>query len=80
MHFCFAVPAEQPVISDEVDTERTLVVGPYTEGSSLTLHCEANGGNIQVLIFISCGFAENSIDLEHRVLATCEPSNKGRGR
>ncbi|XP_035703880.1 protein turtle isoform X2 [Folsomia candida] len=39
------VPPKDPVIVDETGSERTIFVGPYTEGSALTLHCLVEGGS-----------------------------------
>jgi hypothetical protein len=38
------VPPEKLVIMDEEGTERTSVVGPYSEGADLALRCDVYGG------------------------------------
>ncbi|OXA61211.1 Nephrin [Folsomia candida] len=43
--FYIPVPPKDPVIVDETGSERTIFVGPYTEGSALTLHCLVEGGS-----------------------------------
>lgn len=44
--FCLniTVPPKDPVIIDESGKEVSHFVGPYMEGSALTLHCEVRGG------------------------------------
>jgi hypothetical protein len=41
---CVTVPPEKLVIVDEEGTERTSVVGPYSEGADLALRCDVYGG------------------------------------
>lgn len=43
--YSVTVPPKDPVIVDEAGNERKHFVGPYTEGSSLTLHCIVEGGS-----------------------------------
>jgi hypothetical protein len=38
------VPPEKLVIMDEKGSERTSVVGPYSEGADLVLRCDVYGG------------------------------------
>lgn len=42
--FLFAVPPERINIRDESNTERTQVVGPYSEGDTMKLKCDVLGG------------------------------------
>jgi hypothetical protein len=46
------VPPEKLVIVDEEGTERTSVVGPYSEGADLALRCDVYGG--KYMYYISC--------------------------
>jgi hypothetical protein len=39
-----SVPPERISIRDETGTERTSVVGPYSEGDMVKLKCEVYGG------------------------------------
>ena len=52
IHFFISVPPEQPKIHDETGKERKNLVGPYTEGSSLTLTCHVRGGKNESLVYI----------------------------
>lgn len=42
--FLFAVPPERISIRDESNTERSSVVGPYSEGDTMKLKCDVFGG------------------------------------
>jgi len=42
--FDYVVPPERISIRDESNTERTSVVGPYSEGDTMKLKCDVFGG------------------------------------
>lgn len=44
IHFGCTVPPERVSIKDESGTERTSVVGPYSEGDIIKLKCDVYGG------------------------------------
>lgn len=46
-HFSFihpTVPPDRISIKDESDVDKASVVGPYSEGDIVNLHCEVYGG------------------------------------
>ena len=47
--FCVSVPPSAVIIYDEEDSERKTFVGPYQEGDSMSLHCQAYGGNVHTV-------------------------------
>lgn len=51
MHSLFAVPPKV-VITDEHGQTMQDVIGPYDEGSSVSLFCEASDGKYSALSYI----------------------------
>ena len=48
MNFIFAVPPQKLAILNDHDEEIVGTAGPYLEGQSVTLTCEAIGGQYSV--------------------------------